>query len=93
MPEAPANEFWRDIKAIENVFKPDALWEVYKAKITEGDERYVVPISEAVFSKPTTSPAPRPTARRSASAPSMSTPCSDERRPRSLQVGRHTKSI
>lgn len=52
MPEAAAGEFWRDIKPIEKVFKPDALPEVYRAKIAEGDERYFMPLSETVFSKP-----------------------------------------
>ena len=46
------NEFWRNIKPIEKVFKPNALPEVYHSKIAEGDERYWVPISETVSSKP-----------------------------------------
>ena len=52
MPEAPKTEFWRGLKPIEDVFKPDALPEVYKAKVTQDDERYFVPISETVFSRP-----------------------------------------
>lgn len=52
MPEAATTEFWRSIKPIENVFKPDALREVYKAKVAQGDERYFVPMSETVSSKP-----------------------------------------
>lgn len=52
MPEDAKTEFWRDIKPIENVFKPEALREVYKEKVAQGDERYFVPISETVSSKP-----------------------------------------
>ena len=52
MPEAAKKEFWRGIKPIANSFKPDALPEVYMSKIAEGDERYWVPISETVSSKP-----------------------------------------
>jgi 2,4'-dihydroxyacetophenone dioxygenase len=52
MPEAPTAEFWRDLAPIANVFKPDSLREVYQAKIGEGDERYFVPFSETVSSKP-----------------------------------------
>ena len=31
MPEAATTEFWKDLKPIENVFKPDALPEVFYA--------------------------------------------------------------
>ncbi len=52
MVEAANTEFWKDIKPIEKVFQPNALPEVYMAKVAEGDERYWVPISETVSSKP-----------------------------------------
>jgi 2,4'-dihydroxyacetophenone dioxygenase len=52
MAEAATTEFWRDIKPIKTVFKPDALPEVYKPKIAGGDERLFVPFTETVSSKP-----------------------------------------
>jgi len=52
MPEAPGTEFWRTIKPIANVFRTGALPEVYLSKVAEGDERYFVPFSETVSSKP-----------------------------------------
>ena len=52
MPEAPGTEFWRTIKPIANVFRNGALPEVYLSKVAEGDERYFVPFSETVSSKP-----------------------------------------
>lgn len=45
-------EFWRDIKPIETVFKPDASPETYYANAAYGDEKYFVPISETVSSRP-----------------------------------------
>lgn len=47
-----ANEFWRDIKPIDKVFQPDALPEVYLPKIADDDERYYVPITETVSTRP-----------------------------------------
>mgnify|MGYP006219774117 CR=1 FL=1 len=52
MPEAAHTEFWKDIKPVDKVFREGGLPEVYMPKIAEGDERYWVPISETVFSKP-----------------------------------------
>ena len=52
MPEAAKTEFWHDIKPIKQVFREGALPEIYASKIAEGDERYWVPISETVSSKP-----------------------------------------
>jgi 2,4'-dihydroxyacetophenone dioxygenase len=52
MPEAPGSEFWRSIKPITNVFRTGALPEVYLSKVADGDERYFVPFSETVSSKP-----------------------------------------
>ena len=44
-------EFWRDLKPIEKVFQPDALPEVYMDAATD-DERYYVPFTETVSSRP-----------------------------------------
>jgi 2,4'-dihydroxyacetophenone dioxygenase len=52
MAEAPTTEFWRDIKPIRKVFKPDALPDAYIANAPIEDERYYVPFSETVSSRP-----------------------------------------
>ena len=52
MPDAPTTEFWRDLKPITKVFKPDALPEVYIANAPTDDERYYVPITDTVSSRP-----------------------------------------
>jgi 2,4'-dihydroxyacetophenone dioxygenase len=52
MPEAPQTEFWRDLKPITKVFQPDAQPEVYIANAPTDDERYYVPLSETVSSRP-----------------------------------------
>lgn len=52
MPETAHSEFWKDIKPVEKVFREGGLPEVYHSRIAEGDERYWVPISETVSSKP-----------------------------------------
>jgi 2,4'-dihydroxyacetophenone dioxygenase len=52
MAEAPTTEFWRNIKPISKVFKPDALPEAYVANAATDDERYYVPMSETVASRP-----------------------------------------
>jgi len=52
MAEAPTSEFWRDIKPIAKVFKPDALPEAYIRNAPIDDDRYYVPLSETVFSRP-----------------------------------------
>lgn len=49
---APNREFWRDIKPIEKVFKAEAAPELYHSKITDVDERYFVPLSDTVFTRP-----------------------------------------
>ena len=46
------NEFWRDIKPIEKVFQPDALPEVYIPNIADDDERYYVPLTDTVSTRP-----------------------------------------
>ena len=54
MPEKATTEFWRDIAAIEKakVFKPDALPEAYIQNAPTDDERYFVPITDTVSSRP-----------------------------------------
>ena len=52
MPEAAQTEFWRDMKPIANVFKPDAMPESYLANAATEDDRYYVPISDTVSSRP-----------------------------------------
>ena len=52
MPETPNTEFWRDLKPITSVFKPDARPEVYIADAPTDDERYYVPFTETVGSRP-----------------------------------------
>src|SRR5262249_39270071 len=52
MPQAATTEFWRDIKPINPVFKPHALPEAYiKSAVTE-DERYYLPITATVWTRP-----------------------------------------
>ncbi|MBN8829396.1 MAG: 2,4'-dihydroxyacetophenone dioxygenase family protein [Sphingomonadales bacterium] len=53
MNKEAGKEFWRGLKPIEKVFQPDALPELYVAKASDmEDERYYVPISDTVFTKP-----------------------------------------
>lgn len=52
MPEKTNAEFWRSLKPIEKVFQPNALPEVYIPNAATEDERYYVPFSETVFSRP-----------------------------------------
>jgi 2,4'-dihydroxyacetophenone dioxygenase len=52
MPDMATTEFWKDIKPIENVFKAGALPEMYRPNASGGDERYWVPFTETVSSKP-----------------------------------------
>jgi hypothetical protein len=52
MLEAATTEFWREIKPIANCFKLDALPEVYIKDPANSDERYFVPITETVSSRP-----------------------------------------
>ena len=52
MADEVGKEFWRDLKPIQNVFKPFALADVYKQDVAGGDERYFVPFTETVSSKP-----------------------------------------
>src|SRR5262249_20903528 len=45
-------EFWRDLKPITSVFKADARPEVYLADAPTEDERYYVPFTDTVSSRP-----------------------------------------
>jgi len=50
--EATTTEFWRDLKPITSVFKPDAAPEVYLGDAPTDDEKYYVPLSETVGTRP-----------------------------------------
>ena len=52
MPEQASAEFWRDLRPIQNSVKPDALPEVYLADVATDDDRYYVPFTETVGSRP-----------------------------------------
>jgi 2,4'-dihydroxyacetophenone dioxygenase len=52
MPEAATTEFWRDLKPIADAMKPDALPEVFIPDAPIDDDRYYVPFSETVGSRP-----------------------------------------
>ena len=52
MPEAAQTEFWRDMKPIKQVFRKHSLPEMYTPDIATDDERYYVPLSETVGSRP-----------------------------------------
>jgi 2,4'-dihydroxyacetophenone dioxygenase len=46
------SEFWRDLKPIETVFRPAAGEDLYVADAPTDDERYYVPFTETVSSRP-----------------------------------------
>jgi 2,4'-dihydroxyacetophenone dioxygenase len=52
MAEQPTTEFWRGITPIANVFKADALRDHYVGNAPIDDERYYVPFSPTVSSRP-----------------------------------------
>ncbi|SPL71593.1 2,4'-dihydroxyacetophenone dioxygenase family protein [Acinetobacter stercoris] len=52
MVEKAQDEFWKNIAKINNPFKPDALPEAYIHNATIDDERYYVPFTETVSSRP-----------------------------------------
>lgn len=52
MTQTGKTEFWRKLKPIENVFRPGAGADVYIADAPTDDERYYVPFSETVSSRP-----------------------------------------
>jgi 2,4'-dihydroxyacetophenone dioxygenase len=45
-------EFWRDLKPIEEVFRPGAASDLYIAEAPTEDERYYVPFTDTVSSRP-----------------------------------------
>ncbi|MGI5452465.1 2,4'-dihydroxyacetophenone dioxygenase family protein [Streptomyces sp. CA-249302] len=52
MPEAASTEFWRHLQPIRNSLKPDAQPEVYLPQVATDDDRYYVPFTETVGSRP-----------------------------------------
>jgi 2,4'-dihydroxyacetophenone dioxygenase len=52
MTDTAGTEFWRGLKPIEQVFRPDAGADVYISDAPTDDERYYVPLSETVSSRP-----------------------------------------
>ncbi|MFI9593254.1 hypothetical protein [Nonomuraea sp. NPDC052265] len=52
MPDNPTGEFWKDLRPIENSFRPDALPEVHLSEVATDDDRYYVPFTETVGSRP-----------------------------------------
>jgi 2,4'-dihydroxyacetophenone dioxygenase len=52
MSESPPAEFWRDIKPITKVFQTDALPEVYTSDAPTDDERFYVPLTDTVSTRP-----------------------------------------
>ena len=52
MPETPTTEFWRTLKPIAQVFRPDAMPETYISGAASDDERLYVPFTETVSSRP-----------------------------------------
>lgn len=51
-PELATTAFRKAIKPIAEVFKPDALPEAYVADAPTADERYYVPFTDTVSSRP-----------------------------------------
>lgn len=52
MVETATTEFWKDIAPTAKVFQPNALPEAYVADAATDDERYYVPFTETVSSRP-----------------------------------------
>ena len=52
MAEATGTEFWRDLKPIEKVFRKHSLPEMFTPDIATDDQRYYVPLSETVGTRP-----------------------------------------
>lgn len=52
MPEAATTEFWKHLKPIAEVFKPDAGHDVYMSDVAEAEDKYFVPFSDTVSSRP-----------------------------------------
>jgi 2,4'-dihydroxyacetophenone dioxygenase len=52
MSQAEQTEFWRDLKPITKVFQKHSLPEMFTADIATDDERWYVPLSETVGTRP-----------------------------------------
>ena len=52
MAETANSEFWRELKPIEQKFRPGALPEAYIANAPTDDERFYAPLSETVGTRP-----------------------------------------
>jgi 2,4'-dihydroxyacetophenone dioxygenase len=52
MADTANSEFWRDLKPIEQKFRPGALPEAYIANAPTEDERFYAPLSETVGTRP-----------------------------------------
>ncbi len=52
MAQTAGPEFWKDIQPIANVFKPDAAREAYIGNAAHADERYFMPFTSTVSSRP-----------------------------------------
>jgi 2,4'-dihydroxyacetophenone dioxygenase len=52
MPETARTEFWRDLKPITRVFQTHAVPEAYVEDAPIDDDRYYVPLTETVGSRP-----------------------------------------
>jgi 2,4'-dihydroxyacetophenone dioxygenase len=52
MSESATTEFWKNIRPLESVFKPDAKPESYISNAPIDDGRYYAPFSETVSSRP-----------------------------------------
>jgi len=46
------SEFWRELKPIEQKFRPGALPEAYIANAPTEDDRFYAPLSETVGTRP-----------------------------------------
>lgn len=52
MPKQPTTEFWRSLQPIASSMKPDASPEIFHACAPVDDDKYYVPFSETVDSRP-----------------------------------------
>jgi 2,4'-dihydroxyacetophenone dioxygenase len=52
MPDAATTEFWRDLKPVSNAFKPGVPPELYLSGVADSEERYFVPFTDTVSSRP-----------------------------------------
>lgn len=52
MADKATTEFWKDLAPLAKVFQPDALPEVYLPRVADADEKYFVPFTPTVSSRP-----------------------------------------